>query len=233
MSHELRTPLNAVIGFSDLIAEQRFGPGNPRYTEYGRLIHKSGQYLLKIINDILDIAKLRSGRTELDLAAIDPASSMREALALLQQQAEAKGIALSCEANVDVPTIMADSTRLQQVLTNLLSNAVKFTPAGGKVRASVAADRDSVTFEVSDTGIGITAEDLPRALEPFGQIENAMTRTQQGTGLGLPLAKNLVELHGGSFEMRSEPGIGTVVRATFPCGGPRAAARSSPSKSAA
>lgn len=233
MSHELRTPLNAVIGFSDLIAEQRFGPGDPRYIEYGRLIHNSGRHLLKIINDILDIAKLRSGHTELALEPIDPASAMREAFSILRQQAEAKGIAFSCDAELHLPKIAADPTRLQQVLMNLLSNALKFTPAGGKVTMSARDDREGVTFEVADTGIGIAAADLPRALEPFGQIENTMTRTHEGTGLGLPLTKNLVELHGGGFRITSEPGAGTVVQVTFPYAEPRSATQSPSSKSAA
>ena len=233
MSHELRTPLNAVIGFSDVIAEQRFGPGSSRYVEYGQLIHNSGQHLLKIINDILDIAKLRAGRTELQLQPVDPGLSMREALRILQQQAQAKDIELCCATDLVLPKILADPTRLQQVLMNLLSNAVKFTPAGGKVTLAARNDRDGVTFEVADTGIGMAADDIPRALEPFGQIENAMTRTQEGTGLGLPLTRNLVELHGGSFEIASEPGRGTVVRVTFPHAEPSGPTRSASSKSAA
>jgi signal transduction histidine kinase len=216
MSHELRTPLNAVIGFSELIDQEAFGPMPPRYKEYGALIVKSGRHLLKIINDILDLAKLQSGKTELRLEPVDPAVSIHEAVRLLANKAAEKGILIRCEPQAGLPSIAADSTRLHQVLINLISNAIKFTPSGGKVEVRAWRAPSGVTIEVADTGIGIAPEDLPKALEPFGQVENAMTRTYEGTGLGLPLTKNLVELHAGTFEIASEAGRGTAVRITFP-----------------
>ncbi len=216
MSHELRTPLNAVIGFAELIAQEAFGSVLPRYREYGALIVRSGRHLLKIINDILDLAKLHSGKTELLIERLDPAASLHEATDLLADKAAEKGVLLRCEPETGLPAIAADSTRLHQVLINLISNAVKFTTAGGEVLVRAWRAPSGVDIEVADTGIGMSAEDIPKALEPFGQVENAMTRTHEGTGLGLPLAKNLVELHGGSFAIASEPGRGTAVRITFP-----------------
>lgn len=217
MSHELRTPLNAVIGFSEIIELETFGPVAPRYREYGSLIVKSGRHLLKIINDILDIAKLQSGKTELHLESVDPATSMREATAMLSWKAKEVGVSLRCEPDECLPPIFVDVTRLRQILINLLSNALKFTPSGGMVSLRAHAGASDVLIEVADTGIGISPEDLPKALEPFGQIENALTRTQDGTGLGLPLTKNLVESHGGVFEIESEVGKGTTVRIRLPC----------------
>jgi signal transduction histidine kinase len=218
MSHELRTPLNAVIGFAELIDQEAFGPVAARYKEYGGLIVKSGRHLLKIINDILDLAKLQSGKTELMLEPVDPALSIHEAATLLANRAAEKGVLLQHEPDAKLPSIAADSTRLHQVLINLISNAIKFTPSGGTVAVRAWRASAGVVIEVADTGIGIAPEDLPKALEPFGQVENAITRTYEGTGLGLPLAKNLVELHGGSFEIASEVGRGTAVRITFPFG---------------
>lgn len=215
MSHELRTPLNAVIGFSELIEQQAFGPLMARYREYGALIARSGRHLLAIINDILDLAKLQSGKTELVLEAIEPAASIEQAVRLLANKAAEKGVLLRGEPDTGLPPIIADDTRLQQVLLNLISNAVKFTPSGGKVTVRARPDPAGVAIEVADTGIGIAPEDVPKALEPFGQVGNTLTRTHEGTGLGLPLTKNLVELHGGSFEIASEPGRGTTVRITF------------------
>ena len=216
VSHELRTPLNAVIGFSELIEQEAFGPISPRYQEYSAIIVKSGRHLLKIINDILDLAKLQSGRTELWLEPLDAAASIAEAVKLLENRAAEKGVRLRQATDPDLPGITADSTRLHQVLINLISNAIKFTPAGGKVEVIARRAAAGITIEVVDTGIGISPEDLPKALEPFGQVENAMTRTYEGTGLGLPLTKNLVELHGGTFEIDSAPGRGTRVSITFP-----------------
>lgn len=232
MSHELRTPLNAVIGFSELIDREAFGPMPPRYREYGALIVKSGRHLLKIINDILDLAKLQSGKTELLLEAVDPAVSVHEAVKLLANRAAEKGVLLCCEPEAGLPSIAADSTRLHQVLINLISNAIKFTPSGGRVTVHAWHIPAGVAIEVVDTGIGIAPEDLPKALEPFGQVENALTRTYEGTGLGLPLTKNLVELHGGTFEIASEAGRGTAVRITFP-NGFKTARRSGPTPAAA
>jgi signal transduction histidine kinase len=215
MSHELRTPLNAVIGFSELIDQQAFGPIAPRYKEYGGLIAKSGRHLLNIINDILDLAKLQSGKTELRLEPVDPAQGIEEAVRLLANKAAEKGLELRRESASGLPLIDADATRLHQVLINLISNAIKFTPSGGSIVVRAWPIPAGVAIEVADTGIGIALEDMPKALEPFGQVGSALTRRYEGTGLGLPLTKNLVELHGGTFEIASEPGRGTTVRITF------------------
>jgi signal transduction histidine kinase len=217
MSHELRTPLNAVIGFSEVIERETFGPVAPRYREYSGLILKSGRHLLKIINDMLDIAKLQSGKTELRLEAVDAASSMDEAATILSGQAKEMGVSLRCEPDPDLPRVQADPTRLDQILINLVSNAVKYTPSGGSVTMQAYRAPQGLTIEIADTGIGIAAEDLPMVLEPFGRVATAMTNPREGTGLGLPLAKNLVELHGGVFEIESLPGRGTTVRVTLPC----------------
>jgi len=216
MSHELRTPLNAVIGFSQIIEQEIFGPQPTRYREYATLIRRSGEHLLKIINDILDIAKLQSGKTELHLEIAAPSAIVEDSARLMEPQAAAAGIMLSHWADPGLPLVQADLTRLRQVVLNLLSNAIKFTPKGGKVSISASAWEGAVTITVADTGIGMAEKDIPRALEPFGQISNAMTRVHEGTGLGLPLSKNLIELHGGHFEIKSTPGVGTTVAITLP-----------------
>jgi two-component system cell cycle sensor histidine kinase PleC len=216
MSHELRTPLNAVIGFSEIIERQLFGDQNARYREYGALIRRSGQHLLAIINDILDIAKLQSGKTELHLEITDVGQVIEEILNLIANQAEAGELELVARVEDDVPPIRVDPIRLRQILLNLLSNAIKFTPKGGRVSIEARSWEGSVRIDVSDSGIGMAEKDIPKALEPFGQISNALTRAHEGTGLGLPLSKRLVELHGGHFAIASAPDAGTTVTIVFP-----------------
>ncbi len=216
MSHELRTPLNAVIGFSQIIEQGIFGPQPPRYREYATLIRRSGEHLLVIINDILDIAKLQSGRTELRLEVAPLGAIIEESAKLMESQAASAGITLTCRIGPNLPPVHADLTRLRQVVLNLLSNAIKFTPSGGKVTIAANAREDAVMISVADTGIGMAEQDIPRALEPFGQISNALTRTHEGTGLGLPLSKSLIELHGGHLEISSAPNAGTTVTVTLP-----------------
>lgn len=216
MSHELRTPLNAVIGFSEIIETQLFGSNPERYRDYGGLIRRSGHHLLAIINDILDIAKLQSGKTELHIEPTSIAGIIDETLRLVQNQAEAANLLLDHEIEGDLPMVRADATRLRQVLLNLLSNAIKFTPGGGRISITAHGIDGGVRIDVSDTGIGIAATDIPRALEPFGQVSNAMTRTHEGTGLGLPLSKSLIELHGAHFGIASALGSGTTVSIIFP-----------------
>jgi signal transduction histidine kinase len=216
MSHELRTPLNAIIGFSEIIECQLFGADHDRYRDYGGLIHRSGQHLLAIINDILDIAKLQSGKTELHTEPTAIGTMAAETLRLVSNQAEAAHLMLSHEIAPDLPAVRADTIRLRQVLINLLSNAIKFTPGGGRVLISARHRDGGVQIDVSDTGIGIAADDIPRALEPFGQVSNTLTRSHEGTGLGLPLSKNLIELHGARFEITSTVGLGTTVSIVFP-----------------
>jgi two-component system cell cycle sensor histidine kinase PleC len=216
MSHELRTPLNAVIGFSQIIEQSLFGPQPARYREYAGLIRRSGEHLLSIINDILDIAKLQSGKTELHLETAALAPVVEETVQLMEPQALAAHVTLSFAIEGKLPKVRIDFTRIRQVMLNLLSNALKFTPAGGTVSVVMRAEMESVCVAVIDTGIGMSERDIPRALEPFGQISNALTRAHEGTGLGLPLAKNLIELHGGRFAIASKPGFGTTVTMTLP-----------------
>lgn len=216
MSHELRTPLNAVIGFSQIIEQEIFGPQPPRYREYTTLIRRSGEHLLTIINDILDIAKLQSGKTELHLEVAPLDAIIEESARLMEPQAAASGITLTCRIGPKLPPVRADLTRLRQVVLNLLSNAIKFTASGGKVSIAASAREGAAVISVADTGIGMAERDIPRALEPFGQISNALTRTHEGTGLGLPLSKSLIELHGGRFEISSAPNAGTTITITLP-----------------
>ena len=218
MSHELRTPLNAILGFSEVIQTETFGPvGSVRYRDYATDIHASGQHLLELINDILDLSKVEAGMDELheeDVEIPDIASSV---LSLVQQRAEKQSVALAWELQDRIPALRADPRKLKQILVNLLSNAIKFTDTGGKVilRISYKADTGYV-FQVSDTGIGIAPDDIPKALSQFGQVDSALSRRHDGTGLGLPLTKALVELHGGSLDLESAVGVGTTVTVHFP-----------------
>jgi signal transduction histidine kinase/HAMP domain-containing protein len=218
MSHELRTPLNAVIGFSEIIAGEMFGPvGQPKYREFAADILRSGHHLLAVISDILDIAKLQSGRTELKLEPTRVADIVEESLRLVRQQAAEAEVELTQNLGGSVPLVAADHARLRQVLLNLLSNAIKFTPKGGKVKVSVRRSAKGVAIEVSDTGIGMDAKDIPRALEPFGQVDDSsLARKYGGTGLGLPLSVLFAEQHGGKLTVESAPGKGTTVTVDLP-----------------
>ncbi|HLJ21794.1 MAG TPA: ATP-binding protein [Stellaceae bacterium] len=225
MSHELRTPLNAIIGFSEITERKMFGPLPERYHDYSKLIRSSGNHLLSIINDILDIAKLQSGRTELHFVAVDVERTINQAREFVAGQAAANAIDFECIVQKELPRLAADEMRLRQILINLTSNAVKFTERGGKVTVSARQRGAEIVIEVKDTGIGMAPEEIPKALEPFGQVDNEMTRSHEGTGLGLPLSKNLVELHGGSLEIESALGKGTTVRVTLPLAAVAAPAR--------
>ncbi len=212
MSHELRTPLNAVIGFSDIFRQELFGPlGSARYIEYANDIHRSGEHLLDIINNILDLTKIDSGRFELATEPVDIAELVRFCCRLVAESVQAGDLSLSMDAPDDLPTVDGDLIRLRQILFNLLSNAIKFTPAGGRI--VVTADRagDMIRLRVADTGIGMTAEEIRLAMQPFYQVDNGITRRYQGTGLGLPLTKSLVDLHDGRMEIESAPKKGTTV----------------------
>jgi protein-histidine pros-kinase len=216
VSHELRTPLNAIIGFSEMIRDSVIGPLDARYREYGRDIHTSGSHLHKIINDILDISKIESGRLELrdEIVSIDEtAEACRRTIAAM---AEAAGVELTLNVSGALPCIRSDQVRFQQILLNLMSNAVKFTPAGGRVRVTASVEADGAVIAVEDSGIGMRPEDVAIALEPFRQIDGPLSRRFDGTGLGLPLAKALVELHGGRLEIESAPNAGTLVRIRLP-----------------
>ena len=217
MSHELRTPLNAILGFSEMMKAPELAPvDNERVRAYAASIFDSGSHLLALINDILDISKFDAGQLGLNEEAIDVGEIVEACLNLVKVQAEKGGVRLGANVPDGFPALRADDRRLRQVLLNLLSNAVKFTPEGGSVEVSVSRRGDGVAISVSDTGIGMSAEEIPIALERFGQIDGTLSRKHSGTGLGLPISKHLVELHGGTLDVASELGIGTTVTVVLP-----------------
>jgi signal transduction histidine kinase len=217
MSHELRTPLNAILGFSELIEQAVVGPLDSRYRDYAHDVRNSGDYLLRLINDLLDTSKIEVGRLDLREDHIDLGEVVRECQRLLLDKARDANVALVTNQLPDLPVLFADRLRVKQILLNLLSNALKFTPAGGQVKLSAALTPDGgIEIVVADTGIGMRPEDVSVALEPFRQLDNLMSRRYEGTGLGLPLAKALTELHGGRFDVSSEPDKGTIVRVQLP-----------------
>jgi signal transduction histidine kinase len=218
MSHELRTPLNAIIGFSELMTARIYGPlGNERYAGYAGDIHKSGQHLLEIINDILDIAKVEAGKLELRPGRVELAKLLSSCQRIMEAKAESAGVALIVRPVEAISELVADEIRLRQILLNLLSNAVKFTPRGGSVTLVVEpGPAGTCEFTVIDTGIGMTEEQLAAAMEPFQQIDNALSRRFEGTGLGLPLTKALVELHNGVLLLVSKPDVGTTATVRLP-----------------
>ncbi len=218
MSHELRTPLNAIIGFSELMTGQAFGPlGNNKYLEYAGDIHESGSHLLDIINDILDLSKYEVGKIEVQEGPVDSARMVESSVHLLKESAEKGGVTVRTVIPEDTPHILGDERAFKQILINLLSNAIKFTPLGGEVVVEIKAGPNGATFlTVRDTGIGMAPEDIPTALTPFGQIDASFARKFEGTGLGLPIVKSLLEQHGGEFRLTSELGVGTTATAVFP-----------------
>jgi two-component system cell cycle sensor histidine kinase PleC len=215
MSHELRTPLNAILGFSEVIEREMYGAaGDKRYPEYAHHIHESGSHLLSLIRDILDLSKIEAGKMELKCEAVDVAELVAEACRLTNAE---RNHAVCMHVAHDLPTISADPRAAKQMLLNLLSNAMKFTPPGRSitVTAMCRADR-GVTIAVADNGIGIAKEDIPKALAAYSQVENAQTRSHDGTGLGLPIVNALMKLHGGTLTLESEVGQGTTVSLDFP-----------------
>lgn len=220
MSHELRTPLNAILGFSEVIKDQLFGPvGNERYRAYVADIFGSAQHLLQVVNDILDLSKLESGKVELAESELDLASLIRDCIKLVKGQADRRAIHIAVELPADLlaASVYGDELRLKQVILNLLSNAIKFSESGQPAVIGVArTESGELAITVRDSGIGMSSADIPIALEPFRQLESALTRRFDGTGLGLPLAKMLVELHGGTLTLDSAPGVGTTVTVLLP-----------------
>jgi signal transduction histidine kinase len=216
MSHELRTPLNAIIGFSDVLQKAIFGPLSERYRSYGTDIFNSGNHLLSLINEILDLSKLEAGRLELHEEDLNLAHVIEASMRLVAPQAENSRIRLSKTIAKDLILIRADDRRLRQILINLLSNAVKFTPEHGKVQVSSFRTNFGLAIAVSDTGIGIAPEEISKAMEPFGQIDSKVSRRHDGTGLGLALSKHLTELHGGSLTIESAVNAGTIVTILLP-----------------
>jgi PAS domain S-box-containing protein len=217
MSHELRTPLNAIIGFSQVMADEIMGPmGSQRYVGYARDICSSAQHLLGIISDILDVSKLEAGKVELDEEETDIATVVRDVLQLVGERARALEIGIDIDLAPDLPPLKADPLKLKQVLLNLVTNAVKFSQAGDRVLLSAGFDTEGYRIAVIDHGIGMDAAEIETAITRFGQVASAWSRRHPGTGLGLPLAIGLVELHGGRLGIESQKGIGTTVTFTLP-----------------
>lgn len=218
MSHELRTPLNAIIGFSELIRDELAGEiGDQKYCDYARDIHASGQHLLALINDILDVSKAEAGKLEINDETVDVVEAVDSCIRLCQARADSAGARLSAELPTGLPRLRADRRRLKQILINLITNALKFTGKSGAVVIRGFVDEAGwMVIEVQDSGIGMTESEIGKALEPFGQVDTAVNRRHPGTGLGLPLTKSMVEVHGGRFVIESEIGQGTLVRAMFP-----------------
>ena len=221
MSHELRTPLNAILGFSEVLAERMFGEINEKQAEYLADIIASGRHLLSLINDILDLSKIEAGRMELDLGDVDVGGAVANALLLVRERAQRRGIALGSRVDPLAGTIRADERKVKQVLLNLLSNAIKFTPEGGAIDVRVAAAPDEVEFAVADTGVGIPPGEQALVFEEFRQV-GPSARKVEGTGLGLAISRKFVELHGGAIRVESEPGRGSTFSFTLPRGGPAA-----------
>ncbi len=220
MSHELRTPLNAINGFSEMMVAEMFGPlGDKRYASYVQDILNSGQHLLALINDVLDMSKIEAGKMNLRFEPVRLDELAEDAMRLIKNRAETAGLGVAIEVPA-LPEVEGDYRALKQVLLNLLSNAVKFTPRGGRITLKAEGRRDAmgdrVKISVHDTGIGIAPNDLARLARPFEQIESQQSKTQQGTGLGLALSKSLIEMHGGLLEIESQPGMGTTVSFLLP-----------------
>jgi signal transduction histidine kinase len=217
MSHELRTPLNAVIGFSQLMEDETFGPlGSPRYHEYTGLVQKAGRHLLDLINDILDMSKIEAGKFELNREQIDVRQIITECTSLMRERAKRGGITLREEVPAEPLLVDADPRAVKQILLNLLSNAVKFTPEGGRVTTRVVSSGHRIALSVEDTGVGIPADQLYRLGNPFVQLRNNAGSTHEGTGLGLALVRSLAEMHGGQLRIDSVEGHGTTVTVELP-----------------
>lgn len=218
MSHELRTPLNAIIGFSEAMVYEVLGEHKiPEYKGYAEDIQTSGLHLLDLVNTILDLEKIAVGKYELHFIDFDPVKLIGESLRLIEERARKAGIELVTVNNGKPPNLHADMRAVKQVLLNLLSNAVKFTGKGGTITVkSFLGDNDCMTLVVSDSGIGIAEKDIEKAMSEFGQVVDSSAHKHQGTGLGLPLAKMLIEMHGGTFQLQSEPGVGTEITMIFP-----------------
>ncbi|MCF8496584.1 MAG: HAMP domain-containing histidine kinase, partial [Alphaproteobacteria bacterium] len=219
MSHELRTPLNAIIGFSEIIKNEAFGPVQPAsYLEYAKDIHQSGERLLAVITEILDISKIDAGERQLNDGIVDLASVIESCLILLGPKIESSRMLVSSDLD-STPHVIGEELAIKQILMNLLSNAIKFTPAGGHVSISSSREPDgSLRVSVTDTGVGLDEGEIKKALSPFGQVHNELSRKNSGTGLGLTLADALARLHGGRLELFSQKGIGTTATFVLPPG---------------
>ena len=224
MSHELRTPLNAINGFSEILANELYGTlGDPRYKGYAQDILASGEHLLDMINDILDMAKIEAGKMTINPQPIDPVDPVDAAVRMIRRKAEDKNIDLVLDVQPGLPEIDADHRAIRQMVLNLVSNAIKFTDAGGKITVEVQQRGPEIMVSVTDTGIGIPADDLTRLARPFEQVSGSRDRNYEGTGLGLALTKSFAEMHGGHMSLSSIEGEGTTVSFTLPIEGPMAA----------
>ena len=218
MSHELRTPLNAIIGFGEMMHREIMGPlGIPAYKEYAQHIHESGMHLLSLVEEMLDLAKVEAGKLQIECVPTDPGTLFAESLMMLRSTAEAAKVDIIVEGNpAHWPVLEGDPVKLKQVFVNLIGNAVKFTPAGGRVTISSETDEAALRICVQDTGIGIRAEDIPLVVQPFYRVNSVLDAKHQGAGLGLPFAKSVVELHGGTLTIESKLGSGTTVSVSLP-----------------
>jgi signal transduction histidine kinase len=215
MSHELRTPLNAIIGFSEVLSERMFGELNEKQEEYLKDIYASGQHLLSLINDILDLSKIEAGRMELELSDFHLPTALDSALTLVRERAGRRGIALQVNVDNQLGQIQADERKIRQVLLNLLSNAIKFTPEGGRIEVRAEPRNGSVAVSVTDTGVGIAPEDQEAVFEEFRQVGTADKKVE-GTGLGLALSRKFIQLHGGKIWVKSQVGQGSTFTFTVP-----------------
>lgn len=216
MSHELRTPLNAILGFSELLGDQIFGDLNDKQAEYVGDIHSSGRHLVELINDILDLSRIEAGAIVVESSEFDLGGTIDDAAQLVRERATRRGVELSVDVDDDVGTIVADERKIRQVLLNLLSNAIKFTDATGSIALVVRGGAEAVSIEVRDTGVGIPAEDLALVFEEFGQSGTGRQPGVEGTGLGLPLSRRIVDAHGGALSVDSTVGVGTTVAISLP-----------------
>lgn len=218
MSHELRTPLNAIMGFSEVMKQEMRGPlGDESYVDYANDIYESARHLLAVINNILDISRIEAGRLELDEQAVAIGSEASKALRLLRDEARVADIGLAANIEKDLPLLLGDPHKIQQIVINLVGNAIRYMPGGGMVNIDAQCSPDGgIILSVRDDGAGMSADDLERVISPFVRLSNPMVRQHDGTGLGLPLVKALVELHGGTFDLESTPGAGTIATARFP-----------------
>ncbi|MGF9562800.1 ATP-binding protein [Neorhizobium sp. BT27B] len=218
VSHEIRTPLNAIIGFADMMATERFGPiGHPRYVEYANDIGRSGRHVLDIVNDLLDISKIEAGEMDLEFEAVGLNETVSEAVSIIQPQANGQRVIIRTALSQAVPQVVADLRSIKQIVLNLLSNAIRFTPSGGQIVVSSAFEANgNVILRIRDTGIGMTRSELELAMKPFRQVTGAARKRGDGTGLGLPLTKAMVDANRASFAISSTPNEGTLVEITFP-----------------
>jgi signal transduction histidine kinase len=216
-SHELRTPLNSILGFSEIIARELYGPINePRYRDHAALIHQSGMRLLKLVNDVLDIARLEAGAMDLDLRPEQPLTALEEVLQTLAPEARTRGLRLQVSAGPETPRVVVDSRGLRTVFTNLIQNAIAHSPDGGVIDISIRVVEDHAVFEINDHGDGVSPEDLARILKPFEQAESALVRRSEGAGLGLAIVGLLCRAMNGALALRSAPGEGLTAAVRLP-----------------